>query len=317
MTLDSRSLTVGQLCARRWKIETTEPRGRWHPKTLFDAVLRGAILDLSNGVPKETVTLQAQTKFRAIAKSPGLDTLSDPWTLAGDYCACLATIVEALSRLTLLSLQTGQVVKLDEGTPEIPPVDVDFEHSYGGSPAREALHWRVSAFQDDSGALHRWATAERFDEDTLASELHSWHVYGDMAAAVVPLTLHLVEIGSLRAGRRHSPWCKIFRHPVVAGHFRFRAKTGEKLKGGWKPVWYGPDQDPEKWVDLMESDHLTLIHHIECKPLSPEAIQGFKWQVVAEARRLAALGDWPQIPMWRPACDHPYVCPHQNLCYQS
>ena len=294
MILDARSLTVAQLCPRRWKLESTEPRGRWHPKALFDAILRQAILDLSIGKSKESVTLQAQAKFRVIAKSPGLDTLADPWTIAGDYCACLETILEALSRQTLLPLQIGQAVKLDKN-----------------------LDWRVSAFQDDSGELHRWATVERVDADTLARELHSWHVFGDMGATGAPMTLHLIELGTMRAGRRHSPWCKIFKHPVVAGHFRFRARTGAKLAGAWKPVWYADSssQDPEKWVNLIESDKLTLIHHIPCKPLNERARESFKWQVRAEAKRLASLGDWSEIPMSRPACDAPYVCPWQSRCF--
>lgn len=292
MTLDARSLTIAQLCPRRWKLEASEPRGKWAPKVLFDAILRQAILALSSGTPKASVTLQAQARFRAVAKSPGLDTLADPWTLAGDYCACLETIVEALSRIVLLSVKVPGPVTLNDG-----------------------IEWQPRAFSDESGALHRWATVERADADTLARELHSWHVYGDMAALGVPLTLHLIEIGSVRAGRRHSPWCKTFRHPVVAGHFRFRARTGRTLKGDWKPVWYGPDQDPAKWVDLQESDGLRLIHHLDVKELDEGARAEFRRQVGLEASRLGALGEWRSIPMSRPACDVPYTCPHQDKCF--
>jgi hypothetical protein len=104
----------------------------------------------------------------------------------------------------------------------------------------------------------------------------------------------------------------------VAGHFRFQRTRGA-LKGDWKPVWYSDSssQDPEKWVNLMESDKLTLIHEIECRALDEGARESFRWQVAAEATRLASLGEWREIPMSRPACDFPYVCPWQHLCYGS
>jgi hypothetical protein len=293
MLLDSRALTTAQLCPRRWALEKAEPRGRWHPKSLFDAILRQGILALSSCTPKAQVTLEAQARFRTIAKSPGLDTLADPWTLSQDFCACLETILEALSRLTLLQVSPGPMARLGA-----------------------ELEWRVSAFADESGALHRWATVERADSDTLARELHSWHVAGDMAAAGVPLTLHLIEIGSQRAGRRHSPWCKTFKHPVVAGHYKFRGRGGEALKGDWKPVWYAQaPQDASKWVDLMQGDRLALIHHLEVKQLSAAQSDEIKAQIYEEAKRLSILGHWREIPMSRPSCDWPYTCPHQFRCF--
>lgn len=296
LILDAPKLTIFQRCARRHVLERSWKPSRWHPKTLFDACLRRAILDLSSGKPKEKVADGAVARFMETAANPGLDTVTDPYVLAKDFTAMLRTILEALSRLTLLAVKMGPTVEL--------------------SPD---LSWRVSAFQDESGLLHRWQTVERADADTLARELHSWHVFGDMAAAQVPMALHLIEVGTQRKGRRHTAWCRCYKHPSLMGYFKFRSKYGAKLQGGWKPVWYADSttQDPKTWVDLMESDRLSLIHHVDVKQLSEEHIEQFRQEVAFEAKRMAELPHWQDVPRFRPACDWPTVCPFQPVCYSS
>ena len=299
MILSGQSLSVAQACPRRFVLEASEPRGRWHPKALFDATFRQALLALSSGKPKEEVASQATTKFRALAKNPGLATLSDPWALAQDFCSTLRTLVEALSRLTLPTLKVPEWVPLQEGS-------------------NGELGWLCGSFADDSGALHRWTSVASLTEDSLAQETHGWPAFGDHCVTRQPTTLHIVEIGSIRAGRRHSPWCKIYKHPAVAGVWQFQRKGGRNLGERWNPVWFheASAQSPEKWVDQQEKDGLTLIHHFQLKEATPEQQKAALVQIRAEGQRLAALPkDFHEIPMSRGACDSPYVCPHQWRCY--
>lgn len=296
MTLSASALTSGQLCPRRFVLERSEPRGRWHPKSLFDATARQAILELSQGYPKEKVVLAALSRFRALARDPGLEAVDDPWTLAQDFCACLQTILEALSR---------------EG---LPLLQVIPSYPLGGD-----LHWQSQAFIDASGSLGRWVFPERLDADSLARELHSWGTFGEMAVLEAPMVLHLVALGTQRDGRRHSPWCRIYADPGVHGHFRFRKKDGSPLGPGWKSQTFSEARlSPEDWVNYLERDGLLpkLLTHFDLKALSPAQASEGLVQIRSEASRLGSLpSDWRAVPMFRPACDFPYTCPWQFKCY--
>ena len=293
MILSAPSLTTWDRCDRRWIFEQHWRPRRWHPKALFDKVLRGAILALSSGVDKAKVSLGAVTEFQRIAADPGLDLLTDPWTLAGDYCAMLRTIVEKVSRGILLTIRPG------------PKIDL------GG------LEWQATAFQDESGTLHRWATVESIDPDTLARELHSWAVFGDVAAASVPMVLHLVEIGTTRNGHRHSPWCRIYKHPAIPGRYKFRSVQGRKLAGGWEPKWLSQmrDFDISLWVDLMDQDELQLMQHFQVKQPPTEAVERWRTQLAAQASQMSPNTDPFSILGRRGSCDWPTICPWQHVCF--
>lgn len=294
MILTARTLTTWQSCHRRAAFEREWMPLRWRPKSLFDVCLRQAVLELSSGKDKDKVSLESAARYLEIAAKPGLDTMVDPYTLAHDHVAMVRNVIESVSRMTLLSVKPGPVVKLSDDA-----------------------QWQCSAFQDDSGLLHRWATVEKLDDDALARELHSWHVFGDIAAAQVPMSLHIVEIGRQSKGHQHTAWCRAWKHPVVANHFRFQARDGGKLKGDWKQVWFQDSDrnDPKTWVDLMESDGLRLIRHIDVKEPSQQHVEEFRSQVAAEARAMAQARDPFTILMERTSCDVPYPCPFQPACY--
>ncbi len=297
MILSAHSLTLAQRCPRRWKIEQFQPLWKWPHKALFDATLRRAIVDLSQpGADKGKVTLQAQTSFREVAKNPGLENVEDPWTVAQDYCACLATILEWISREKLPELEIV-------GEPYLVGPEV---------------YWRVSEPRDrKSGVLHRWVTMSRFTEDGLSRELHSWAIAGDMAVTGSPLQLHIVEIGELSGGRRRSPWCLTYKHPHVAGRVQFQRRGGKSLQGDWRPLWYDGRQDPVEWVDLMQRDKITPIRHVLVGALTEDSRKEVQGDIVGEAGRLGGLLAWEDVPRFRPACDFPYTCPWQELCYKG
>jgi hypothetical protein len=296
MTLGPTPLTAFQHCPRRWKLEQTEPRGRWQPKALLDHVLRRAIFELSNGGDKEATTTEATTRFMEFAADPGLDMVGKPYDLACDLRACLRNLLEALARLVLLVVKPGPTVCL--------------------SPDDGGLLWRCGSFQDEAGQLHSWRTVSHLDSDRLARELHAWHVFGDVAAADVPMTLHIIEIGSLRHGRQHSPWCKAYRHPAITGRFAFQKRDGSPLGAGWQGVWFQDlETDPKTWNDMMARDGISLIHHIDVRQIPNEARAQFIRDVGIEAGRMAAIKDWRDEPIRRTSCDTPFACPWQNRCF--
>jgi len=293
MILSAADLDAFQKCPRRWKIQQSED-ARWNPKALFDSTFRRAILALSNGEDKAKVASNAVATFLEKCVTPGLETLHDPYTLAHDWTSVLQTAIEAVSRATLLCLKPGITV-----------------------PLSSEISWRVSAFEDESGMLHRWASVAKIDNDSIARELHSWSVFGDCSAVGAPMMIHLIEVGQQRSGHQHTPWCRSWRHPAIAGRFAFQNKDGSPLKGDWKPVWFQDSKNnPATWVDLMQRDNVSLIRHLPVRqPTSEQAAVLFRAQVLEQAKLMAAAGEWQTVPMTRSACDFPTVCAWQFKCY--
>lgn len=313
LILSASLLTDLQTCPRRLLLNRSKKPRRWHPKALFDHVLRQAILKLSHG---ENPTSAAVEEFLSQCVNPGLDTSHDPYCLAQDFRSMLETILEALSRESLPVMQEGPRVIIGKWQCNFralaPP-------QHGMECDLEDLPWQCLAFADDSGALHRWVTTDRLDDDFMSRECHSWYVQGDMCAAQVPMTLHVIEIGRHRNGHQHSPWCKTYKHPAIPNRFQFQSKDGHALQGDWKAVWYqdSNSNEPKTWVDLMEKDHVKLIHSRNLKQASVKRCAEFVAQVKQEAERIAALpSDFTELPIFRPACDSPYTCPWQWECYK-
>ena len=214
MLLNHQLLTTFQRCKRRYALERDWKVDRWRPRQLFEKLWREAVYRMSNGEAPNQAAQEACTLFLEQAARPGLDILTDPYTIARDYCSIFCTSLEAISRAGLLSYELG---------PEVPIGD----HA-----------WQTSAFVDESGLLHAWFAVERWDRDTMAQKLHSWEVFGDCAANQVGMTLHVIEIGRMAGGHQHTPWARIYAHPAIHGHHRFQQTDGTKLEGAWKPKWY-------------------------------------------------------------------------------
>lgn len=295
MNLDATSLSTFQRCKRRHALEREYRANRWHPKTLLDTIMRAAILELSGGKDVIITSQDACTNLINECAHAGLDTLHDPYTLAKDYCAVIRTVLESLSRISLLAIKPGATLQVGET-----------EHC-----------WRLSAFQDESGLLHRWVLVDKWDDDAKYRELHSWYCFGDCAAAQVGMTLHVIEIGRQSKGHQHTDWARCYKHPAIHNKFRFRKVDGTPLEKSWIPVWFQNSElnDPKIWVDLMTEDRINLIHHITLKEPLKEHVKQFQGEVEYEAERMRELGEWPTVPMSRPACDMPYICPYQDVCY--
>lgn len=293
MILSAPILTTLDRCQRRFALESTHRVLRLRPKELFDRLLRDAIFAIANGADAREAADSACTVFLETAADPGLEILSDPYTLAMDYSAIFRTALEAISREMLLVVKRAGVIEIGD-------------HK-----------WEVQAFRDESGILHRWTSVERWDYDAQIRELHSWHVFGDCAATGQGMWLHVVEIGRQSKGHQLSPWCRCFKHPAIAKHFRFRHVDGGALEGAWKPVFYqdSSENDPKLWVDLMERDNVRVLHHLQIRDPHPEHVKEFRRNLPIFAQQIDnLLPDWKDIPLRRTSCDIP-LCPWQPVCY--
>lgn len=295
MNLNAEVLTTFQRCARKRALEKEYRPLRWHPKTLLESVLRPAIGELSNGADVIITSGNACNRLMAEAAHSGLDTAHDPYGLCMDYCAIIKNVLEALSRTTLMTMRPGRTIPLGET-----------EHC-----------WKISAYEDDAGNLHRWVFVDKWDEDAKYRELHSWHCFGDCAAAEAEMMLHVIEIGRNIKGHQHCDWSRIYRHPAIFNKYRFRKLDGNRLESSWIPVWFQQSDanDPKVWVDLMEADKLEMFRHIPISVPHEIYIKEFHHEVDVEAGRMQEMGDWKMVPRFRPACDLPYICPWQEVCY--
>ena len=292
--MNAQQLYTLQRCARQYALEREWKVLRRRPREVLETLMRQAVIAITNGQDVAKVSDEACTRLLETAARPGLDISTDPYTIARDYCAIIQNSLEALSRLTLLSVKPAGIRTVN------------------------AIDWQLSCLVDESGLLHRWICVPKWEEDTRFREIHSWAVFGDCCAAQVGMTLHVIEIGEQRKGHQHTPWAKAYRHPVIPNKFRFRKVDGSRLERSWTPVWYqnSDKNDPKTWVDLMEHDGLELIHHLAIKEPAKEHVEQFARELLDEAERGADnYRAWNSIPMYRPACDLPYVCPWQLICF--
>jgi hypothetical protein len=139
-----------------------------------------------------------------------------------------------------------------------------------------------------------------------------------MAQSGLPLNLHVVELGAQRGGHLHGVWTRTFSHPVIAHQHKFQHTDGRRLGSGWKPVWFASgDNNAATWVDLQERDGVRAIRHLSLKALEKEAAAEVLDQILFIKRHMdRTIGDWNYFPMSRGACDIPYLCPWQEVCYQ-
>lgn len=316
MTFDAARLTEYQTCRRRALLNADWRVLRWRPRTLFLACLRHAILKLSAALGKAPlaasaeasvarVCADAKAEFLQAAANPGLEMPkgSDPWTAAKDWCAMLDTIPRALA------LRQGIPALLGD----LPPVIL-----------APGLTWTVLS-SAINGELHRWIALDNWTEEDLSRELHSWHTVGDQAATLLPLTLHVIEIGRLQQQRRASPWARAWRHPAMPSlRLRFRKSDGKDFEG-YKPVYLADytATSPAAWLEQMERDHAItpLLHEVRvaAPPLPTAAAtlaqmrdEGLAWQRLLADRE---AHPWPSLPMSRAACDGFVPCPWQEACH--
>lgn len=298
MILDATAMGDWQACKRKYVLGGTWRVIRWRPKALFDSCLRQAVVLLGDNKPAKEVSQRAQTRFMEVAANPGLDVDDDPYIIAQDYCAMLDTIIYSLSRTSLPEVKEIAPIKLAEG-----------------------VEWRTSAWADSTGTLHRWITVDHWGQADLAREFHSWWVIGDIAINTAPMTLHVIEIGQIREGRRASPWVRGYKHPTMPGmHIRFKRTDGSAFASGWKPCYLADHSEiaTEVWVEQMWREGVAQerMHSLDIRcPSEPTAL-AVRQEIIQESEAIRGIDtSWSQLPMSRNACDLYVPCPFQSACY--
>lgn len=297
-------LTALQRGDRRYLIESRYRYRKWYPKALFGHVMREAIFHLSQGTAAESCADSATAAFMSAAIDPGLDVSGiNPYPLAQDFCAAIRTILEYLSRTTLMSLHA------------VPDTVVE----YNGT----LTPWTFMSPMDDTGALHRWVFVDHLSDDMLYHHSRAWETWADMCVAPSMCWLHMIAVGSTREGRRQSPWSKCYSSPSIANLFKFRRKSGE-LQGNWRTVYFADAKanQANKWVDLMMGEEVpaTLVRTVGLPEPRKEERQAFlERDLMTLTERMLDLTDCDpfQLPMCRASCDTPFPCPHEQVCYSK
>jgi hypothetical protein len=298
MMLSAGPLTTFQRCPRQWLLnQRKDAQRRWRPKSLFLNILRKAVLKLSTGADWVEITKEAVTLFLEAAANPGLDMQGQPYVLARDFTSILQTVLARIHACSVPLLRPGPVITLSD-----------------------RVAWACRAFQDESGMLHGWASVDSLNGNTLSRELHGWYIFGDCAAAGVPMVLHVIELGRQSGSHQNTPWCRAYRHPAIAQRVAFQKQDGTRLGANWKPAWYQDSSrnDPETWNALMDRDGVQAMKNVNVRQVSVEHAKQFREQVLIEAARMEALAgtDWKAEPMRRTSCDSPPCC-WQDHCYQK
>lgn len=296
---DAASITDLQACPRRFVLNSSWRPLRWRPKELFDAILRRAMLHLSQRKTVDEVRVAARSQYLQSATNPGLD-VSNPYPIAMEYVALLNVLVTALARLGIPpNLKEGPVIPLD-----------------GAS-------WRTLSFVNPGSQLHRWITVDHWDEARQRRELHSWWVAGDIAVMNLPMTIHILEIGQMRNERLSSLWVKGYRHPKLPNvkRVRFRLRDREGSFKSWDPVRFVDlHLDVESWVEMLFADEVPqfLYHAILVDAPAPKKLEACLGDLLRESAKALRLSlAWRDLPMSRGACDFPYSCPFQPVCYED
>lgn len=307
MILTATSISDLQSCPRKTLLSTDWEILHLRPKQLLDATLRKGILAISQGNDPGGVAKAMRAEFLQAAANPGMTTPpgTDSYKLAMDLVAMLETILRAAGRMGLPRLDEHPGIKLNS-----------------------TLSWQPLAFAADDG-LHRIITIDKWTEADLARELHSWYVVGDMAATGREMTIHVIEIGQTRNGRRASAWARGWRHPTMknARRIRFLHKDGTTFQG-WDAVWLademGAGMSADAWVDAMfaEGAPERLWHRIPvAMPTDRQRAETVR-QILAEGARASVLiserrsTPWGALPMVRGSCDGLGVpCGWQGACY--
>jgi hypothetical protein len=302
LTVDASSLGDKQSCLRKFVLGLSWRAPRWRPKALWDACLLSGILSIvQDGVLPAAAAAASRLAFLQAAADPGLDITVDPYRAAQDWCAMLETVLRSLAREGLPQRLT-----------EHPPV-----------PLSLATKWAPLAHVEDR-TLHRWVSVDHWTQNNLARELHSWRTLGDIAATKLPMMIHVVEIGQMRAGRRFSSWVRAWKHPAMPSlQMRFKGKTPGALKS-WRPFYLSDSHiTPDDWTEQLwkEGAAKEMLHHVQVKVPTDEQCAAVVLDILTEALEMETLKKmetpWNGLPMSRNACDGMVPCPFQNACYSE
>lgn len=169
--------------------------------------------------------------------------------------------------------------------------------------------------------IMRVVLVDRWSDNRLQAELHSWRCVGDICVTGLPMTLRVMVIGEQVNGRRHGYWTKAKQHPYTKG-LRWKRQRGDREFGeSWKTVWREEaNVKSESWIEGMARDGVLRESAFEVKVKVPE--QWARDRVLEDITRIGeemAVMRKTQVlpPMTRSACDAVIggPCRLQCVCY--
>ena len=265
---------------QRWQVPALTPK----------AILRQAIehgLQSNADDPGEAASAEA---FR-LATEQGLDTAETDLLGLAEHTAALANFLTWILRATGLPYKRPEPIRLPEGS-----------------------LWTSGAFlSQDERSLRHIALVDRWDAWAQMALENSWQVMGECSAYQVPMSVIIVELGSLRRGRWTNPFTAGWRHPVAKNH-RFQKRDGESFDGAWERVWRERDNaSREDWLDAMSDDGVLAeslhVLFVETPQRASEKI------FIAESKliRIQSATE-PPHPQYSMCFDRIRPCPFRNAC---
>lgn len=244
-------------------------------------------IELGLTVLSDDPALAAADHLMDIAVERGLDTNQQDLLDHAQHFAALAEIIT-------WTLRTGDAW---ERVPSIPI----------------AGHmWHSGAFSNGQ-TMRRVILVDRWDDERLLAESHSWAVAGECAVYGVPMDLYVVVLGSSRDGKRHGPFSAGYTHPI-AKNLRFKKRDGEDFGETWKKVFREQsDFTREEWLEQMTDDGVLgeylEIHRVECSPYAKE----IRAALEARTSQIRETHVLPEVQL--SAChDAIHPCPFRSCC---
>jgi hypothetical protein len=274
-------LRLSDLCARRAYYSS-----RWNPPSLTPKQTLYRAIEF--GLESESDDAAENEAYR-LATEIGLDTAETDLLGLACHIASLADLITWILRQH--AWRRPERVKLSNGS-----------------------LWESSAFLSQSEThLRRIVLVDRWDAWAQTSLEHSWDVAGECSVYGVAMDCLIVQIGSLRNGRWHTPLTMGYRHPV-AKTLRFRKRDGEDFGPTWEKVFRENDgATKEQWLDALTEDGV-LADVIQVHSFGVRRRAG---EVVALAQsKLERLLKMVEVPEEnRTICfDKIHPCPFRNVC---
>lgn len=272
--MNAREIESFERCTQRFSYEQ-----EWEPFAISPTeLLRTSVQSgLASGEASKDILLRLASQRNLPANLP------DPYASVQHH-ASLAEIVERHVQLTLGAL----------------------------TPVKHGF-WKTDALLDAKGNLHRFLFVDRWDEDRMREESHSWRTLGDLIYLKHPLYWNVYVLGASREGRRYGNWSRGFLHPQ-SRQLRFCLKSGGE--GKWEPVWRERTQySPDDWMKIMSKDGILEKSILRIRvPISrnDRRVLEAKDDLVRIQESIASF-----VPRKsRSACDWP-VCPFQAACWNG
>lgn len=232
MVFSTESLVTFDECERKfaWIDQYEPPR-----KTLAIALYQSLAEGLKSGIPEK-----AKHRLLRMAANPGL---AISGTGIYDVAIHHATLLELLCTY-LLSTEEGRWKRAD---------------SINLGP----YYYRPQSYLLQGNRIRRVVLATAWTPEREAEERNSWRTLGDMAMTGKPMVINVLIIGSLKFGKRLSPWTKGYLHPK-SQELRIMGRPQPDnnnrrmtFNDSWKQIWRETHQGvlAKEWLGVMQKDH--------------------------------------------------------------